>query len=350
MVRSFFYNGDNFGSELDKILMEVKKRKNIVLSLLDKWNRANHIMKADEFQSLYLDEAILNYFHIIELLSDTIKKDYERTLDGYCQELLLNFYEYSNFFSKNQIKDKVKQKKKLVKEVLIGNFIPLSEKFKYFLKHYNLLNDQVSYFTDKIIKIRNTLAHGKIVQNLDIMEYPLTPFYNIASNERAIVDPLKFLTAASISKFIGINTWVDKWKEVADTLEPSFDLVKEFLENKLKVDINYKNKKNLTWHSLFLYYLAAKESPKKIIEQRVKKELNKRNFEDLNLLNLYDLAVVLINTDDSDLFNLLSKIIVTSVKKQEYRWSNYKDIFTYLEVRNIDVKNIKSIVSDILNQ
>ncbi|HEL0594063.1 TPA: hypothetical protein TUT22_001944, partial [Streptococcus equi subsp. zooepidemicus] len=282
--------------------------------LLDKWNKANYLLEADDFHVLYLDEAMLNYFYVIELLSDITKRKYEKILDKKSEELLNSFYKDTGYLYQNQIIDKVNQKKRLLKEVLIGDFIPLKDRYKYFLSYYNLLDDRVSFFIDELIKIRNSLAHGRIAQNMDIMEYPLTPFYNITKTEGHLVTPIGILTAVSISKFIGIHIWEYEWNEIKRLLEPRPDLVEDFLEGRLDVDINNENEYNLTWYSLFRYYLNCKDRWKKVIETRMKLELSKRQLENLDLPNLYEIAVILIDTEDKQLFKMLSCVITKIVE------------------------------------
>lgn len=347
-ITKFIYGGQDFSFQLNKILSKIETNKNITLSLLDKWNKANYLLEADDSHVLYLDEAMLNYFHVIELLSDITKRKYEKILDKKSEELLNSFYKDTGYLHQNQIVDKVNQKKKLLKEVLIGDFIPLKDRYKYFLSYHNLLDDRVSFFIDELIKVRNSLAHGRVAQNIDVMEYPLTPFYNITRLEGRLVTPIGILTAVSISKFIGIHIWEYEWNEIKQLLEPSPDLVVDFLEGRLDVDINNKNEHNLTWYSLFLYYLTCKDKWKKVIESRVKLELSKRQLKNLDLPNLYEIAVILIDTEDRQLFKMLSYVITKIVEGNEFRWSNYRDIFLYLEVRDIEIGIIRKKVSDIL--
>ncbi|HEM5054755.1 TPA: hypothetical protein U1397_002074, partial [Streptococcus suis] len=66
-ITKFIYGGQDFSFQLNKILSKIETNKNITLSLLDKWNKANYLLEADDSHVLYLDEAMLNYFHVIEL-------------------------------------------------------------------------------------------------------------------------------------------------------------------------------------------------------------------------------------------------------------------------------------------
>lgn len=346
----FIYKNVDFRPQLEQILLRIEIDKFTTLSLLDKWNKANFLLNEDDSHVLYLDEALINYFNIIEILADTTKKEYEKYIDEQSVALLNEFYTNIGNLDQNKIQEKINQKKKFLKEILVGEFLSLSDKFKYFLRTHKLLDDNLSYFVDKIIKIRNSLAHGRVVHNLSLMEYPLSPFYNIVSAESHSVLPIILLTGFSISKYIGINIWENEWEEIKKQLEPPPTLVADFLKDKIIVDINSANKYNLTWYSLFLYYLTCKTRERKEIELRVKFELGKFKFEDLDFQNLYEISVILINTKDDELYQLLSKVIIEIINNQYYRWLDYKDIFMYLEFRNIKVDIIREKIKEILDQ
>ena len=76
--------------------------------------------------------------------------------------------------------------------------------------------------------------------------------------------------------------------------------------------------------------------------------MSKRQLKNLDLPNLYEIAVILIDTEDRQLFKMLSYVITKIVEGNEFRWSNYRDIFLYLEVRDIEIGIIRKKVSDIL--
>lgn len=124
--------------------------------------------------------------------------------------------------------------------------------------------------------------------------------------------------------------------------------VKEIINGKLAIDINEKNQCNLTWYSVFLYYLSCKEKQRKSIELWFKGEIKKRNFETLEFYNLYEISVTLITTQDYELYQILSKIIFKIIKEDLYKWSSYRDIFLYLEVRNFVVEENKKKIDEIL--
>ena len=344
----FKFNDVDLSSQLRIILSKIENDKNTTLTLLDKWNKANYLLNVDDSHVLFLDETIINCFNIFELLADTTKKEYERFIDEQSKKLLFEFYTNVGNLDNNKVNDKVNQKNRLIKEILVGEFLNLSDKFKYYLQKYRLLDENLSYFVDRIIKIRNSIAHGRIVSNLSVMEYPLTPFYNIVNTEANLVNPIIVLTGVLISKYIGVDIWGKEWEKIKEIIEPNPVRVKEIIDGKLAIDINEKNQCNLTWYSVFLYYLSCKEKQRKSIELWFKGEIKKRNFETLDFYNLYEISVTLITTQDYELYQILSKIIFKIIKEDLYKWSSYRDIFLYLEVRNFVVEENKKKIDEIL--
>lgn len=346
----FIFNDVDLSSQLRIILSKIENDKNTTLTLLDKWNKANYLLNVDDSHVLFLDETIINCFNVFELLADTTKKEYERYIDEQSKKLLFEFYTNVGNLDNNKINDKVNQKNRLIKEILVGEFLNLSDKFKYYLQKYRLLDENLSYFVDRIIKIRNSIAHGRIVSNLSVMEYPLTPFYNIVNPEANLVNPIIVLTGVLISKYIGIDIWEEEWEKIKEILEPNPVRVKEVIEGKLAIDINEKNQYNLTWYSVFLYYLSCKDKQRDSIELWFKEEIKKRKIETLDFYNLYEISVILITTQDYELYQILSKIIFKIIKEDRCRWSSYRDIFLYLEVRNIVVEANKKKIDEILRK
>ena len=346
----FIFNDVDLSSQLRIILSKIENDKNTTLTLLDKWNKANYLLNVDDSHVLFLDETIINCFNIFELLADTTKKEYERFIDEQSKKLLFEFYTNVGNLDNNKINDKVNQKNRLIKEILVGEFLNLSDKFKYYLKKYRLLDENLSYFVDRIIKVRNSIAHGRIVSNLSVMEYPLTPFYNIVNPEANLVNPIIVLTGVLISKYIGIDIWEEEWEKIKEILEPNPVRVKEVIDGKLAIDINEKNQYNLTWYSVFLYYLSCKDKQRDNIELWFKEEIKKRKFETLDFYNLYEISVILITTQDYELYQILSKIISKIIKEDLCRWSSYRDIFLHLEVRNIVVEENKKKIDEIINK
>lgn len=113
----------------------------------------------------------------------------------------------------NQIKQMVNQNKKAVNSLLIGDFLSLSVKVKYYLEKYELLDDNVAFFVDNMIKVRNAIAHGRITYQ-KIFMWPLPPFFNLAKDSYENIEFLYFLTAVMISRYVGIKCWENEWRRL----------------------------------------------------------------------------------------------------------------------------------------
>ena len=346
----FIYNSIDITKELDKIIDSFKKEKFLVASVLDKWNKANFLINSDDSSVLYVDEAILNYLHIFELLSETVKKDYDSQIENSLEYVMTEFYNQTSFYT-NDIKSKINENKKAIKRLLVGEFPAFKDKLKYFLNKYQLLDENTSFFIDELIKLRNSIAHGRVIRNMNIIEYPLTPFFNISSTKRDAVNPLMFLTATCISKYIGINLWHNEWLYIKKNLQPANAQIKKYLNGEVTdILINSDDISNINWYSLFRFYIDSNSKYRGKVEQKVKLELLKIPFEELLLSEIFELSVVLSTTNDKEFFLILKNILQKSIGTHTYHWSNYKDIFSYLESRNYETKKIREIIKQIVEE
>lgn len=60
--------------------------------------------------------------------------------------------------------------------------------------------------------------------------------------------------------------------------------------------------------------------------------------------------MILITTQDYELYQILSKIIFKIIKEDICKWNSYRDIFLHLEVRNIVVEENKKKIDEIINK
>lgn len=335
---------------LNKIISSLDAHTFLIASALDKWNKANYLLNADDASVLCLDEAILNYMHIFELISNTVRKSYNDEINNTLEQLLTDFFSKTSFYTNNAVETKVKEKLKITREILVGTELHFSDKIKFFLNQHGLLDESTAFLVDNLIKLRNSIAHGRMVSTMDIMEYPLTPFYNVSGKVKDLVIPLKTLSALCISKYVGVDKWHDEWVEIKKYLQPSNYRMKKYIENEhTNVNVNSDDVSNINWYSLFIFYINSNEKIKLKIEDKVKAELKNIPFKELLIPEIFELSIVLCDTQDVELFNILKKIIKYAVDTRTYPRFNYRDTFIYLEYRNYDTTRIRDIVQTILN-
>lgn len=136
--------GVDYTSDLEILLKKLDKEPELTISLLDRWRKAIYLKAESCDADLYYDEATLSFFHILELFGDTVNKELKTKLENSIEKMMQQHY--ANFyFNDNQIKQMVNQNKKAVNSLLIGDFLSLSVKVKYYLEKYELLDDNVAF-------------------------------------------------------------------------------------------------------------------------------------------------------------------------------------------------------------
>ena len=147
----------------------------MIITLLDRWRKAIYLKAESCDADLYYDESTLSFFHILGLFGDTVNGELRKKLEDNIEKMLQQHY--ANFyFNDSQIKQMVDQNKKAVSSLLIGDYLSLSVKVKYFLEKYELLDDNIAFFIDNMIKVRNAIAHGRITYQ-KVFIWPLPPFF-----------------------------------------------------------------------------------------------------------------------------------------------------------------------------
>jgi len=93
----------DYTSDLKLLLDKIETDKDTFISLLDRWRKATYLVQESVDANLYHDEAILDYFHIIELLSEVHKDELNEKLNSSIDILLRKFYEDNLVYNTNQI-------------------------------------------------------------------------------------------------------------------------------------------------------------------------------------------------------------------------------------------------------
>lgn len=334
--------GVDYTEDLIKLLDRLNEEPELIITLLDRW-RKGIFLKAESLDAdLYYDEAILSFFHILELFADTINKELRKNLEDNIENMLYQHFK-SYYYTDNQIKQMTEENKKAVNSLLIGDFLNLSIKVKYFLEKYALLDDNLAFFIDNMIKIRNAIAHGRITYQKDFM-WPLSPFFNLAKDSYESIDFLYFLTAVMISRYIGINCWENEWIEAKDFLMPPAHILESFLEGKLQIE-NFKtemlvkgNERNITWQAIFNFYVKnPKKAKREKLERGLKEAFLETIIDEENGPDLFNISIIFADSEDEEIMKKATENIKTIISNRWYVWSNFKDAFTYLKFYSVKV-------------
>lgn len=333
-------------NDLEILLKRLEEESELIISVLDRWRKAIYLVNESQDADLFYDEAILSFFHIIEVFAEKSQGEIKSKLQNNIDEMLFKYYK-DCYLENAKIKQMVDNSKKAVYSLLIGDSLNLAVKAKYFLEKCDLLDNNSANFIDDMIKVRNAIAHGRISFQKVFM-WPLSPFYNLSKDSYDKTDFLTFLTARMISKYIGINCWEDEWNEVKKHLMPPDSVVKSFIDNYMEYDdisqesLIYGNEYNITWRTLFNFYI---KNPKiqnlnKILDATkecfIATTINKDNAPDI-----FNISLIFADSDKIEVKTKAIENIKFIINKQWYGWSNYKDAQILFEFYSVDVKWFK---------
>lgn len=113
---------DELSQLLEKIDLQTQPELNLTFSLLDRWRKAFYLEKGNASNLLYHDEALLAYFHVLELLTTAYKSQLvhnaETLIDHFVNEFNTNilFVEDDNILEQEN-----NSKRKILKELLTNN-------------------------------------------------------------------------------------------------------------------------------------------------------------------------------------------------------------------------------------
>lgn len=332
----------DYSSDLIIMLDRLNKEPELIITLLDRWRKAIYLKEESCDADLYYDEATLSFFHIFELFGESIVDELKNKLENNIESMLYQHFK-SYYFTEAQTKQMVEQNRKSVNSLLIGDFLNLAIKVKYFLEKYELLDDNVAFFIDNMIKVRNAIAHGRITYQKVFM-WPLPPFFNLSKDSYENIEFLFFLSAEMISKYIGISCWEKEWNETKEFLMPPNHIISAFLDNSLVIDnFNYGmlvqgNKYNITWRTLFNYYVKKpKKTIRECIEVAMKDSFMNTPTDEDNAPDIFNISIIFADSEDSDIKQKAIENVKTIISNSWYGWSNFKDAYTYLDFYSVTV-------------
>lgn len=333
----------DYTSDLTIMLKRISEEPKLIISLLDRWRKAIYLKKESCDADLYYDEATLSFFHILELFGESVINELTQKLKENIDNMLVDHFK-AYYYSDRKVTEMVNQNKKSVYNILLGEHLNLAIKIKFFLEKYELLDENIAFFVDSMIKVRNSIAHGRITYQ-DKFIWPLPPFFNLSKDSYDNIDFLFFMTAVMISKYIGIDCWKEEWEETKIYLLPPKDIVDDFLDNKLVIDtmsteMLYKgNPFNITWRTVFNYYV---KNPKDMILEKIEKKFKEyfinAQIDEENAPDIFNISLIFSDSDDESLKEKSCENVKSIIKKDWFGWSNIKDAYSYLDFYNVNVK------------
>ncbi|WP_040206394.1 hypothetical protein [Neobacillus jeddahensis] len=347
----FSLEGLDQSKDLNSLLEKLKdsRFKTLIITLLDRWRKALYMVAESEVDT-YHDEAILTHFHILELLVSYYYNDFKEEANEEIKSFLTLFSSEILNQSGKARENTINSKLRILKEVLISDEASIATKINYFLKRHSMLDEHTYSLVNKIVKIRNSIAHGRMSYKEKLI-WPLPPFFNISSiDTQMIISQIQILTARAIAVHLGLDSWKEAWGFIHNTLPPSDEVLMNLLKSPEQItgsDLIDGTYRNITVESLVDYYIDNRSKFSLTeLEQVISKTLIEIPINEENSAILF-LASVLLSDSDNEELSSISKNNVELVHKYDwYGYSNIKDIVRYFDFYDIEVKWLYSWIED----
>lgn len=339
-VSRFVHNHTDKSGDLLKILESVYGEgvDEFVVSILSRWHKARYLEEQGD-ASLYYEESFLVYFHIMELCSNHYSnqqsKEAQSQIKKFIKELLSNTLKLRD----NHLEQVSQEKYKAVRSILIADGqISITSKIFYFLDRVGLLDLKTRYFVEQLVKIRNTIAHGRPV-NHKKLNWPLPPFFSINDDVGDFIFEIRAFTGHVIGTYLSVETWLDRWTDAHNWLHTPPEYVKKFISNNSFVFVTPTD---------FIRGTIDGVRPSSLVEQFL---LNKTKFQELETVlksflldvevdqdsafEIFEAAIILADSSDKRLSDRCRSMVANVHEKELLWYSNIEDILIEIEQQGV---------------
>jgi hypothetical protein len=295
-----------------------------VVSLLSRWHKARYLEEQGD-ASLYYEESFLVYFHIIELCSNYYSrqqsKEAEDQIKRFTRELLSNTLKLRD----NQLEQVSQEKYKAIRSILLAD-------------GQISITSKTCYFLEQMVKIRNTIAHGRPV-NHKALNWPLPPFFSINGDVENFIFDIRTFTGRVIGAYLSIEAWMDKWVDVHSWLHVPPEYIKKFIS-----DSSFKS----ITPTDFLKGAIDGVRPSSLVKQFLSNKLKFRELEiglrsflldvevnEDSAFEIFEAAIVLADSLDKRLSDRCRSLVVDIHKNELVWYSNIKDVLREIEQQGV---------------
>ncbi|MGE6612522.1 hypothetical protein ACQKFG_18570 [Peribacillus sp. NPDC076916] len=337
--------GNDYSKDLDTLLEKLGslEYKSLTITLLDRWRKAIYMEKESEVNT-YHDESILTHFHILELLVGYYYKNYKEESSKQIEDFVKNFALNTMNLRGNNLVETVNSKTKILNELLISEEASIATKINYFLKQYNMLDDQTYSLVNKLVKIRNAIAHGRIIYREKLI-WPLPPFFNLTKDSHPIVHILSIFTARAIALHLGLFAWKNEWEIAHHELSPSDEFLVSFIKNaeeytKLSSsELIMGSYNGITVPAIVEFFI---ENPKKCsfsdLEIVLAKVIKEIKITEENSSELFLASLILGDSPDGELSAISRRNVEIVYENEWLEYPDIKDILRYFNFCGLKIK------------
>jgi len=294
----------------------------------------------------YDDEALISYFHVLELLATEFYASLKKEIKKKVLEFLNDIYDNTLHFSGDYLKDTVTNKATF-NEQLIFEGLPVAGKVLYALHNLGINSKRQNYFLKNVIKDRNNVAHGRIVYQ-DKIIFPVPQFFPTAKIKDYTLDGLKSLTAHAICKFAGTDIWLEEWQLQDSHLIPTPEEIKEFVAEK-----KYKGLSNADFANgvegrinpgAIAWYMVDKKYSN-IEGLEILKDFIRNIEEDKDQITQVVMAIALItDVAEGELLLQCENILNIACKNNWHLFTNMREVLVFLEYNGLAPKRLVEMI------
>ncbi|WP_421717131.1 hypothetical protein [Arcobacter arenosus] len=335
-----------FKSIMKFIKDEEKNKIRLFYSLIDRWRKALYLEQESEDNMTHDDEAILSYFHILELLSSEYYRTQKEKALSKIDEFSMSFFKEINFLTDQQLQSEMNAKKKILKEILLANF-PIKSKILYMLNEQGLLTDRLNSFITQITDDRNSVAHGRqVFQEKLIIPFP--PFFPLIKNRKYSLDTIRCLSGRIISLYINAEHMKDDWEYLASQLVPTTNEIKNFIENK-----EYKYLSNLEFCEGKINDITPEILTNEIFDKKIKLQTALEIFSEFILdfskteeetIQLTIITILIVDIAEGELKDKCLEIINFSYENDLIPGFGMRELLYDLELLDFKPKTLRKMI------
>jgi|GEM_PF-6327426 len=343
-VSKIVHNQVDKSSDLIRILEVIYVKEEgineFLISALSRWHKARYLEEQSD-ASLYYEESFLVYFHIMELFSDYYSKKQIDEAQDRIEKFVENILSNTLKLRDNHLEQVTKEKHKAVRSILLSDGqIPITSKICYFLDRLDLLDLKTQYFVEQLVKIRNTIAHGRHV-NHKKLSYPLPPFLSINSDVEKFIFEIRVFTGRVIGAYLSIETWSDMWIGIHHYLHPPPEYVKKFINNNFfksitPIDFIEGTVDGVRPSSLMKSFLSQKIKCQEL-EIGLKLFLLSVEVDQNNAFEIFEAAIILADSQDKNLSDRCRSMVIEIHKNELVWYSNIKDVLREIEQQGVNL-------------
>ncbi|MEA5617883.1 hypothetical protein VB711_08535 [Cronbergia sp. UHCC 0137] len=346
----FINNGINKTEDLSKLIDFInssdKHNRMLIYSLLDRWRKGLYLQEESEDTFLYNDEALLAYYHILELLSSVYESPLKKDVDELCSNFLDKLLGDTYHLSKKILENEKLNKSKSLKDLLISE-ISIKIKIYYMLNKLKMLNNKSKEIVEKLINDRNAVAHGRAVYQDNVI-FPVPPFFPLVEDLFNEIEIAKIISARAIASHLGLNTWKKEWTNLLRNFRVPYEVVQAFIENKYYLNISSEDfingKKHKVRPSDIYYYTVTRKIKLKKLEEIICQIIIDTEINEINALEFSGISILLSDSKNYVLCQKCRQIIKTSYDKNWISHSEFRDMFLYLEYKKFNINTIKNLL------